>query len=721
MGEHNCGLYIILISVHGLIRANDLELGKDADTGGQTKYVLELATALAQQPTVAKVELVTRLISADNVDPDYANPIESVCEKLDIVRIPCGPDSYLPKEQLWDYLDIFTDNLFDHLKAQERMPDLLHSHYADAGYVATRIKHLLPIPLAHTGHSLGNDKKQRLIASGMSASAVEEKYNISRRIEAEEDVLANANLVVASTNHEIEQQYETYDFYQPQFMQVIPPGTDLAQFHPPELGEQPTKVLKSIRRFLDDPSKPIILALSRPDHRKNIRSLVHAFGNDKTLQEHANLVIIAGNRDDIRQMDEGAQDVLSELLILIDYYDIYGKVALPKKHLSSEVPVIYRYVAASRGVFVNPALTEPFGLTLLEAAASGLPFVATENGGPVDIAKNCECGELVDPLSATGIASALKTLLLDGEKWRTYSSNGIRNIVKKYSWEAHAQKYLKVLEPIIQSHDQIVVPTAIQKASRKVNKLIISDLDKTLLSDTQGLKQFAELIRKNRKTTAFGIATARTLDSVLSMIKQYNLPLPDILISSLGTQIYYSKDLNKSADWDNHVDHNWNPKSIRRLLQDIPGLTLQDPERQSVFKISYDLNSSVEGAPELSDIVSLLRQQDQSVNVWLSASKKLDIIPARASKGLALRYVAHTWNIPLDNILVAGGGSTDEDLLSGNTLGVVVANRQHEAFSDDFDTSQVYLSKEPNALGILDAIKHYDFFEETSDKQEQSA
>ncbi|MEZ5502441.1 MAG: hypothetical protein R3E50_07175 [Halioglobus sp.] len=52
---------ICLLSIHGLIRAHDLELGRDADTGGQTKYVVDLARALAAHPRVGEVLLVTRL------------------------------------------------------------------------------------------------------------------------------------------------------------------------------------------------------------------------------------------------------------------------------------------------------------------------------------------------------------------------------------------------------------------------------------------------------------------------------------------------------------------------------------------------------------------------------------------------------------------------------------------------------------------------------------
>ncbi|NOR51358.1 MAG: HAD family hydrolase, partial [Gammaproteobacteria bacterium] len=65
-------IYIVLISVHGLIRGNDLELGRDADTGGQTKYVLELTRALGKHPDVARVDLLTRTIIDPQVSGDYA-------------------------------------------------------------------------------------------------------------------------------------------------------------------------------------------------------------------------------------------------------------------------------------------------------------------------------------------------------------------------------------------------------------------------------------------------------------------------------------------------------------------------------------------------------------------------------------------------------------------------------------------------------------------------
>jgi sucrose-phosphate synthase len=115
-------------------------------------------------------------------------------------------------------------------------------------------------------------------------------------------------------------------------------------------------------------------------------------------------------------------------------------------------------------------------------------------------------------------------------------------------------------------------------------------------------------------------------------------------------------------------------------------------------------------APSIDEILSLLRQQDVSVSVTLSFGQYLDFVPARASKGQALRYVSSQWNIPLNQMLVAGGSSGDEDMLRGNTLGVVVANRHCEELSVLGDTEDVYYAENSHALGILEAIDHYDFF-----------
>ncbi len=700
--------YILLISIHGLIRGQELELGRDADTGGQTKYVVDLARSLAELEQVARVDLVTRRIVDPGVSDDYAQAIEPIADNARIVRIDAGPDEYIAKEQLWGHLDSFLDNLVKWLNEQPAMPDFIHSHYADAGYVGVRLSNLLSVPLIHTGHSLGRDKRKRLLAKGLSREEIEQTYNIARRIDAEEEVLANADLVITSTHNEIEEQYGLYNYYDPQRMEVIPPGTNLDQFHPPEAGEQ-IAFKAQLDHFLKQPDKPLILALSRPDERKNILTLIETFGENDELQDRANLLIVAGTREDIQDLDKGAQSVFINILLLIDSYDLYGKVAIPKSHESQDVPDIYRLAALSRGVFINPALTEPFGLTILEAAASGLPVVATENGGPVDIIANCNCGELVDPLDKQQIADALLKYISDSETWATTSQNGIQGVRKHYSWQAHAQSYLDKISRFEGRYEPLPQTRPRSPGMRYRDRAIFTDLDQNLIGDAKSLKEFINIIRENRRCVSFGIATGRRIDSALALMKKHGIPRPDILISSLGTHIHYGQNLTEDDFWSDHIDHDWTPRRIRSVLAKLPGLALQPKSEQSMFKISYYYDARL--APSIEDINALLRQKEFTANVILSFGQFLDVIPSRASKGQALRYVAHRLEIPLEHTLVAGGSGSDDDMMRGNTLGVVVANRHHEELSQLDHIDSIYFSGQPYASGILEALEHYDFFD----------
>ncbi len=706
----NDEIYICLISVHGLIRGDNLELGRDADTGGQTKYVLELAQALSQQPGVGQVDLITRLIDDPSVSQDYAQPIELLAKNCRIVRIEAGGKEYVPKEMLWDHLDNMVDNTISFLTQQKKMPDLIHSHYADAGFVGSRLSHLLDIPLIHTGHSLGRVKRRRLLASGLNTAEIEERYHMAQRIDAEELTLSSAERVITSTNQEIEEQYGLYDFYQPEQMLVIAPGTDLTCFHPPEGGENQSAIAKEISRFLTNPDKPMILALSRPDTRKNISTLIKTYGEDKTLQDIANLVVVAGNRDDINDLDAGAQEVLTDILMLIDRYDLYGKVAYPKHHQSDDVPVIYRIAAVSNGVFVNPALTEPFGLTLIEAAASGLPIVATEDGGPRDIIRNCKNGLLINPLDSEDIARKIKEVLQDWEQWQIRSTSGLKGVRAYYCWDAHAGHYLDMIRPIIEkSSAPLIRKTTKRRSMLYHDRAIFTDLDQNLLGNPDSLPAFIQLIRENRKCVAFGIATGRRLDSALKVMKKYNIPEPDVLITSGGTEIHYAPKLNLETRWTKHIEKQWTPQVVHRLLDGLPGLKKQPKTEQSRFKISYYIDP--EKAPSIDEITRLLHKEEQSVNVILSFGQYLDILPIRASKGLALRYVSTNWGIPLEHILVAGGSGADEDMMRGNTLAVVVGNRHHEELSQLENIESIYFAKASGASGLLEAINHYDFLD----------
>jgi len=706
-------LYILMISVHGLIRANDMELGINADTGGQTKYVVELTKALAKHPQVGKVDLLTRLIDDDAVDADYARAEEQLSENTRIIRLQAGPTKYIRKELLWKHLDQMVDKCLQFLRKQGQLPDFIHAHYADAGYVGRQLSNVLGIPLIFTGHSLGRPKFDRLLQSGKKESAIERQFNLKKRISVEEDIIQDAELVVTSTRQEIDDQYGMYRNHDDNRYRVIPPGIDTSRFSAPVRGDRINESLKLlIDKFIFKKDKPIILTICRPDLRKNISGLMAAYGQSKALQEMANLVIVAGTREDIKALEESQQQVMNDLLLDIDKYDLWGKVAIPKNITQDDIPELYRYAAKRKGVFINAAFTEPFGLTLIEAVASGLPFVAPDDGGPRDIVNNCRSGFITDTLDSNAIAATLEQALSDAKKWRLLSKNGLNNIKRHYTWEKHVEKYMKEVRALLRKDRKRIkrqYKTALNagKSTMPLAKFaLITDIDNTLLGDKNSLQTLITWLREQSGELAFGIATGRPLESAIEILQKNNVPMPDVLITSVGSEINYGTSLKPDTGWSNHIKHLWRREDLVKAMQSIPGIRLQTEDNQREFKISYLVTP--EEVPSLEAINQHLQQLKLHAQVIYSHNEFLDILPIRASKGHAIRYLAYKWDLPLEHFLTSGDSGNDSEMLVGDTLGVVVGNH-----SEELETlrgmDQVYFAEGHYAAGILEGIHHYQF------------
>ncbi|MBU0996099.1 MAG: HAD-IIB family hydrolase [Proteobacteria bacterium] len=719
-------LYIQMFSIHGLLRSENMELGKNADTGGQIHYVVELGRALSRGKTVKRVDLFTRLISDKTVSTDYAKEIETVNDKFRIIRIQCGGKKYIRKERLWPHLDEYIDKTIKFIKTEACIPDIVHGHYADGGYVAGQLAEFFGTPFIFTGHSLGRPKKQKLLNDGLDETEIEKKYKINYRIQTEEDILKKADLVVTSTNQEIKQQYGTYHLNGLPRFQVIPPGLDLEKFYPyyygkisePELNEHQlyahASLLEELNRFFMNPDKPVILTLCRPDKKKNISGLVSAYGEDKELQSMANLAIFAGIRKDISRKDDNEKDVLTRMLLLMDKYDLYGKMAIPKKHdFQYEVPELYRITGEKKGVFVNVALTEPFGLTLIEAAATGIPVVATRDGGPKDIIKNCQCGILVDPTDTRQISHAIKKIIADADLWKTYSKNGVMNIRKKYTWESHVKKYLNDLKPIVKKSTASDLTPAkpsdmIGRRIIKLNSFLVTDIDNTLIGeDNTKLKKLIRLLKENKETIGFGVATGRTVESAVAILKKHNIDLPDLIISSVGSELHYGEQLQFSRGWESHISKKWEREKIKELLDQLDFLEYQEDDTQKKYKISYYMPPSKDRVATIHDLLS---KNSCRYTLIYSHDQFLDILPHRASKGKAIRYLSYKWEIPIGNFLVCGDSGNDDEMLRGEPMGVVVGNYSHE-LEPLKGARNIYFADEPCAGGILEGISHYQFIE----------
>jgi sucrose-phosphate synthase len=727
------GLYIQMVSIHGLIRGRDLELGRDADTGGQTKYVVELACALGDRPEVDRVDLFTRRIDDPRVSDDYDRETERLTDHARIVRLGCGGGRYRRKERLWPHLDAYVAEVLRFNQREGLRPDLVHGHYADAGYVAAELARYLDLPLVFTGHSLGRNKLRVLTAQGIDPDDLEERYHLRHRIEVEERLLREADVVIASTRHEVERGYERYEAAPEARFEVIAPGIDVDRFYPyywdgdehfdPGEGVRRARarMREEIERFLNKPDKPLILAVSRPDRRKNIEGLVTAYGADEELRSLANLAIFAGVRRDIREMSDNEREVLTELLLLMDRYDLYGKLALPKKHdPDTDIPVLYRLAAASGGVFVNPALVENFGITLIEASSSGLPVVSTDHGGPQDIIGACGSGVLIDASDTGEIQRALKHVIVDRAAWQRYSRGGVDGVRRHYAWTTHAEHYLETVAPLLErsrAGARSERRRSLAERLQGARALLVSDIDHTLVEehgegDPEALERLGEVLTRGQ--IGFGVASGRSLELVEEVLAKHPLPPVDVVISSVGSEIHYPLRRGDRVEWlpdggyAEHLRHAWDRDAVERLLAD-EELEPQPAGEQREFKLSYCFDD-----PRVVDAVrTRIARDGLKATVIASHGRYLDVLPVRASKGRAVRFLTHKWSLEPDRVAVAGDSGNDEEMLRGPYRGIVVANHDPEIAHLE-GRRGIHFARGRLGRGVLEGLEHWGFVEGVS-------
>lgn len=102
-----------------------------------------------------------------------------------------------------------------------------------------------------------------------------------------------------------------------------------------------------------------------------------------------------------------------DLLLIIDCYDFYGKVVYFKQNQVEDVYVLFCFIVLFQGVFINLVLMEFFGLILIEVVVCGVFIVVMEDGGLVDIIKNCQNGYLINFFDEVDIVDKLFKVLND--------------------------------------------------------------------------------------------------------------------------------------------------------------------------------------------------------------------------------------------------------------------------------------------------------------------
>ncbi|WP_010218077.1 HAD-IIB family hydrolase [Sphingomonas sp. PAMC 26621] len=683
-------MFVLHIALQGCLRARDVEYGITADTGGHIRYLLDLVRASGPNPAIDRIEIVTRAF-VDHVHGEcYDDCIETIDAQTRIVRLRSADCAYLAKEQLWTQHDSLVEALVSHISRLDRWPDVIHAHYADAGALAAAVHERLGIPYVFTAHSLGHVKRAAF------AAPCRELDGLDRRIAIEDRAIAGATAIIASSRDEAELQYALYDAYDPGRIRIIAPGSDVGDF----ANALPNPAIDAaIDRFLTDPAKPALLAIARPVTKKNLAGLVEAYGRSPELQAAANLVIVAGTREDLRTLEPEVRDNLAELLILIDRYDLYGKVAYPKTHKPSDIPAVYAYARARRGVFVNPALNEPFGLTLLEAAACGLPVVATDSGGPNDIVETCGNGLLVDPRAPEAISEALLTILRDPARWDRYAAGG-RTAVRTFDWNAHVAIYAELLAEVAAAS----VPS-VPSTNTAPRQLLVSDIDGTLLGCGDALDAFREW-HGDERALVFAVATGRSFHSAMSVLAQHHAPLPAIVISSVGSEIYHRRPggvYARDTVWDAKVAAGWDREAIAHVIATEGGLTPQSPLEQRRAKLSY----MIQGDPDAgARIRALLDSRGLTCTIIQSHGRYLDVLPFAASKGTAVEHVRQALGLAASQVIVAGDSGNDIEMLRSAPNAIIVGNHS-DGLAERKDLSRCYVARGHHARGILEGVAHF--------------
>ncbi|MBS3765739.1 glycosyltransferase [Candidatus Bipolaricaulota bacterium] len=443
------------------------------DFGGQLVYVKETALALAELGH--RVDIVTRQFN-DPDWPEFSERIDRYPESNDvrIVRIPCGPDEFLPKEQLWPHLGTdWLDGIIDFYESEGELPDVATTHYGDGGLVGALLKEETGIPYTFTGHSLGAQKMDRFNANRDNLEELDERFNFTRRIFAERVAMEGADRVITSTSQERYNQYDhpaysgAVSVENDDKFTVIPPGVNRKVFNE-EKGAEGERVARRIESALardvssERSGLPLVICSSRLDRKKNHLGLVKAFAQSEKLRESANLAIVVRAADNpLKERDsyEGeAKEILDEIASILEEKDLWEAVTSFPLENQQELAAAYRWSSDRKSVFALTALYEPFGLAPLEAMSCGLPAVVTNRGGPTESMVDSDTGEefgvLVDPEDPEGIARGLLRLLDSEESWERFRQAGKARVLARYTWEETAKGYLKALKDIQDQPDR---------------------------------------------------------------------------------------------------------------------------------------------------------------------------------------------------------------------------------------------------------------------------
>lgn len=418
-------MYIVNIQLHGKIDLYQPEPGLDNDTGGQIIYVLQACKELARNNH--RVTILTRLLDENN---QYCAK-EQKRNGVHLIRLPLHSNKYLAKEKLWPFIEDFADSCLNYLIDNGEYPDVIIGNYADAGAVGLILCRVLNIPLIFIPHSLGRVKRQCLIDNGQqSIDDLDKIYNFAQRIFYEEQLFKFASAILISSEHEKKTQCSIYTNFCSDRVKINPPGISTQSI----TDCYPIEFLK----------KPILL-IGRLSKTKNLVLPIDIIYSCEWLRTHAEIIIATTQKD---RTDNESKEIYDRIIERSKLYKNFMRLL----ELASQEDIfrLFRSVEKARGIYFNPSLVEPFGLTALEAASFGLPVVLTDNGGTVNIVENTNIGYCVNVCDPDDIIFKIRSLLNDNNflTWTSFSNNGLNRIRENYSWNRWVESFQCTAENI---------------------------------------------------------------------------------------------------------------------------------------------------------------------------------------------------------------------------------------------------------------------------------
>jgi mannosylfructose-6-phosphate phosphatase len=231
-------------------------------------------------------------------------------------------------------------------------------------------------------------------------------------------------------------------------------------------------------------------------------------------------------------------------------------------------------------------------------------------------------------------------------------------------------------------------------------KMLVSDVDGTLLGDAAATRAFGDWWRANGSSARLVYTSGRFVDSIATSVLEHGLPAPDAIIGGVGTEILDCKAKLRDLEWERRWWPSWDRDTVVNALSTFRELELQPDWFQSAGKVSYYLRGG--GAEELLDIRCAIADCGIVAEIIYSSGRDLDILPHGVNKGAAAGYLARRWSIDAAEVVACGDSGNDLSLFRQGFSGIVVANAQAELRSGV--GREAFFATQPYAAGVVEGL-----------------